>query len=136
MKKVLIVDDDPEIRSLYRLILRQEGLDVIEARSGQEALSLAQEEQPALILLDILMPDIDGYEVCRRLRANPQTASLHILMFSAVGTGTARRNGILVGADDYMSKSVGPRALVARIRSLLSGHLSSNESAAAPAASN
>lgn len=135
MKKVLIVDDDPEVRALYRLILRQEGLDVIEAESGAEALSLAQEELPALILLDIMMPEMDGYEVCRRLRANPHTANLAILMFSANGTGAARRNGMLVGANDYMSKSVGPRALVARIRALLSSHLSGNECAPFPATS-
>ena len=127
MKKVLIVDDDPEMRSLYRLVLRHEGLDVIEAESGAEALSLIQTEDLALVLLDIMMPEMDGYEVCRRLRADPQTARLPVLMFSAKGTTAARRNGILVGADDFMTKSVGPRALVARIRSLLSDSLGSND---------
>jgi DNA-binding response OmpR family regulator len=135
MKKVLIVDDDPDMRSLYRLVLRQEGLAVIEAQSGPEALSLAKEELPALILLDIMMPDMDGYEVCRRLRADPRTAELPVLMFSAKGTGSARRNGMLVGADDFMTKAVGPRALVSRIRTLLSGPLSTGEAAAFSAVS-
>jgi DNA-binding response OmpR family regulator len=119
-KKILIVDDDPDMRSLYRLVLRQEGLEVIEAETGSEALSLAKKEPLALVLLDIMMPEMDGYEVCRRLRADPRTADLPVLMFSANGTGSARRNGMLVGANDFVTKSVGPRALVARVRSILS----------------
>lgn len=123
-QKVLIVDDDPDIRSLYRLVLLQEGLDVIEAESGQEALSKVRAEKPALVLLDIMMPEMDGYEVCRQLRANPQTAKLPVLMFSAKGMSDDRENGVLVGADDFVTKAAGPRALVARIRSLLSCSIS------------
>jgi DNA-binding response OmpR family regulator len=134
MTKVLIVDDDPDMRSLYRLVLGQEGLEVIEAATGLEALELAESEAPSLILLDIMMPEMDGYEVCRRLRANPQTAQLPVLMFSAKGTSSARRNGMLVGADDFMTKSVGPRALVNRIRALLSSSLSNSEFPPLPAA--
>jgi two-component system phosphate regulon response regulator PhoB len=132
-QKILIVDDDPDIRSLYRLVLHQEGLDVVEAESGQEALSKVQAERPALVLLDIMMPEMDGYEVCRQLRADPQTARLPVLMFSAKGTSDDRKNGMLVGADDFVTKSAGPRALVTRIRSLLSSTLSSNGAIPAPA---
>jgi DNA-binding response OmpR family regulator len=131
-KKVLIVDDDPDIRSLYRLALRQEGLHILEAGSGAEALKVAEREQPHLVLLDIMMPEMDGFEVCRRLRANPETAEMPVLMFSAKGTGSARRNGMLVGANDFMTKSVGPRALVERIRFLLSGPLTGGESVPFP----
>ena len=120
MKNILIVDDDPNIRSLYRMVLQHAGLQVTEAASGPQALSLIDQEPPALVLLDIMMPEMDGYEVCRRLRAKPQTAQLLVLMFSVRGTTADRRIGMLAGADDYMSKSVGPRALVARVRSLLS----------------
>jgi DNA-binding response OmpR family regulator len=114
------VDDDPDVRTLYRLVLHQEGLDVIEAENGKEALDIIQNDAPALVLLDIMMPDMDGYEVCRRLRADPSTAELPVLMFSAKGTGADRNTGMQVGANDFMVKSAGPRALVARIRSLLS----------------
>jgi DNA-binding response OmpR family regulator len=135
MKKVLIVDDDPDIRTLYRLVLRQEGLEVIEADSGQDALDKVQAEAPSLVLLDIMMPGIDGYEVCRRLRADPRTARLPVLMFSAKGTSADRKNGYQVGANDFIVKSAGPRALVARIRSLLSGSLSNTDGWPAPLAS-
>jgi DNA-binding response OmpR family regulator len=127
MKRILIVDDDPDVRTLYRLILHQEGLDVIEAEGGQEALDIIRNEMPALVLLDIMMPDMDGYEVCRRLRSDPKTAKLPVLMFSAKGSSSDRKDGLQVGADDFIVKSAGPRALVARIRSLLSDSLSSGD---------
>ena len=120
MKKILIVDDDADVRSLYRLVLRQEGLEVHEAQDGKDALAIAQTETLALVLLDIMMPEMDGYEVCRQLRANPDTANVPILLFSAKATATGREDGLLAGADDFVAKSVGPRALVARVRSLLS----------------
>lgn len=133
MKKVLIVDDDPDIRALYRLVLCQEGLEVIEAENGQDALAKAKSEAPALVLLDIMMPDIDGYEVCRRLRADPRTTGLPVLLFSAKGTSADRKNGFQVGANDFMVKSAGPRALVARIRLLLSDTLSNSDGMPLPA---
>jgi DNA-binding response OmpR family regulator len=119
LRKVLIVDDDPDIRSLYRLVLRQEGLEVMEAASGQEALSLVEVDIPALVLLDIMMPDMDGYEVCRRLRANAQTMEVPVLLFSANGAGRVWENVRRVGADDFVTKTAGPRAVAARIHSLL-----------------
>jgi two-component system phosphate regulon response regulator PhoB len=134
IKKVLIVDDDPDIRTLYRLVLHQEGLEVIEAESGQQALDIIQAEVPALVLLDIMMPDMDGYEVCRRLRANPQTAALPVLMFSAKGTSADRKSGLRVGANDFVVKSAGPRVLAARIRTLLGDPLAGGDSMPVPVA--
>jgi DNA-binding response OmpR family regulator len=131
-KKILIVDDDPDVRTLYRLVLHQEGLDVVEAESGQEALDIIRGNAPALVLLDIMMPDMDGYEVCRRLRADPKTAQLPVLMFSAKGTGADRNTGLRVGANDFIVKSAGPRALVARIRSLLSDPASKGDAVPVP----
>jgi two-component system cell cycle response regulator len=133
MKKILIVDDDPDVRSLYRLVLRQEGLEVYEAQDGKEALAIAQAEALDLVLLDIMMPEMDGYEVCRRLRAKPDTKDVSILLFSAKATVTGREDGLLAGADDFVPKSVGPRALVARIRSLLSPPTASADSVPIPA---
>ncbi len=135
MNKVLIVDDDPDIRTLYRLVLRQEGLEVIEAENGQEALDKIQAEAPSLVLLDIMMPGMDGYEVCRRLRSDPRTARLPVLMFSAKGTSADRKNGFKVGANGFVVKSAGPRALVTRIRSLLSDPLAGSEGLPLPLAS-
>jgi DNA-binding response OmpR family regulator len=127
--KILIVDDDPDVRSLYRLVLKQEGLEVIEAESGREALAKVRAESPALILLDIMMPEMDGYEVCRRLRADPQTARVPVLMCSAKGTSDDLKTGLRVGADDFVTKSAGPRVLVDRILSLLSDSLPTSDGA-------
>lgn len=131
-KMILIVDDDPDVRTLYRLVLHQEGLEVVEAENGQEALDIIQNNTPALVLLDVMMPDMDGYEVCRKLRADPKTARLPVLMFSAKGTGADRNTGLRVGANDFMVKSAGPRALVARIRSLLADPMSGGDAIPVP----
>jgi DNA-binding response OmpR family regulator len=117
--KVLIVDDDPEIRTFYALLLQREGWEVDEAENGYDALSKARAQPPALVLLDVMMPELDGYEVCRRLRADPQTSDLTILMISAKATVTDRRNGIMAGANDFLCKTIGPRRLVAQIRTFL-----------------
>jgi DNA-binding response OmpR family regulator len=119
LQKILIVDDDPDIRSLYRLVLRQEGLEVIEAASGQEALSLVKTDIPALVLLDIMMPGMDGYEVCRRLRTNPRTVQVPVLLFSANGAGGVQDKVKRAGADGFVAKTAGPRAVASRIHALL-----------------
>ncbi len=131
--KVLVVDDDPDVRSLYQLALSLEGLQVIEAESGQEALSKARAVDPDLIILDIMMPEMDGYEVCRRLRADPRTARVPVLMCSSKGTSDDRKNGMLVGADDFVTKSAGPRVLLDRIYSLLSDSVPGRDSSPIPA---
>jgi DNA-binding response OmpR family regulator len=135
LQKVLIVDDDPDIRSLYRLVLRQEGLEVIEAASGKDALSLVEADIPALVLLDIMMPDMDGYEVCRRLRANPRTVELPVLLFSANGAGNVQDNVKRAGADDFVTKTSGPRAVAARIHALLTDPAPNPAVTASPRAS-
>ena len=130
--KILVVDDQPINVQLLKRKLEREGMIVATSYSGREALDLVKADKPDLILLDVMMPEMDGYEVCRRLRADPQTARVPVLMFSAKGTSDDRRNGMLVGADDFVTKSVGPRALVARIRSLLSSSLSGTDSTPLP----
>lgn len=123
--KVLIVDDDPDIRTLYKLVLRREGLEVIEAESGYEALSKVRREPPALVLLDVMMPEMDGYEVCRKLRSDPETAHLPILLISGKSTVSARRDGIMAGANDLLSKTVALQTLVSSVQTLLSNPLPS-----------
>ena len=120
MNKVLIVDDDPDIRTLYGLLLRREGFEVIEAGSGQEALSKVKAETPTLVLLDVMMPGMNGYEVCQQIKSDPQTAHLPILMISGKTTVADRKNGMSVGADDFLVKTIGPRSLVSRVKDLLS----------------
>ena len=118
--KILVVEDDPDISDLLRIYFESEGYSVALAGRGEDALDMCGYELPTVIVLDIMLPDMDGYEVCRRLRADPKTAELPVLMFSAKGTGADRNTGLQVGANDFIVKSAGPRALVARVRSLLS----------------
>jgi DNA-binding response OmpR family regulator len=127
MKKVLIVDDDADVLALYGLLLRREGWGVVEAGSGPEALSKVVAETPDLVLLDVMMPEMNGYEVCRKLRREPQTAQLPILLISGKATISDRRNGMLAGANDFMNKTIGPRRLVARIRPFLDSAPSSQD---------
>ena len=124
---VLVVDDDIRVLRMLQRMLEIEGYRVLTASNGEAALNMFDEETPVLVLLDIMMPDMDGYEVCRRLRSDPGTAALPVLMFSAKGSSADRKNGFQVGANDFMVKSAGPRALVVRIRSLLSDSLSNSD---------
>jgi len=116
---VLIVDDEAEDRELLRELLDKEGYLVLEAKSGEEALRLAMEASPRLILLDVMMPGPDGYEVCRRLRAEPRTRFIPVVMVTAHGDFEHRLLGIEAGADEFLLKPVNLLELTARVRSLL-----------------
>lgn len=117
---ILIIDDDPDALALIRLMLRRRGYGVSAASSGAEALDmLASGDLPDLILLDLMMPFMDGYEVCSRLRANPRTASVPIVMLTAKSQMSSQIEGLRLGADDYVVKPVYPDELAARIRAAL-----------------
>lgn len=118
-EKILIVDDDVNALKLIGYTLHREGYEIVVAQSGQEALAKAQEEEPQLVILDIMMPRMDGYEVCRRLRAAPQTAQLPVIMLTAKGQIEDKVAGFEAGADDYLTKPVIPAELVARVKALL-----------------
>lgn len=118
-EKILVVDDDINALKLIGYTLHKEGYEIIAAQSGQEALAKAQEERPQLVILDIMMPHMDGYEVCRRLRATPQTAQLPVIMLTAKGQVEDKVAGFEAGADDYLTKPVIPAELVARVKALL-----------------
>jgi DNA-binding response OmpR family regulator len=118
-EKILIVDDDINALKLIGYTLQREGYEIIAAQNGQEALTKAQEEEPQLVVLDIMMPGMDGYEVCRRLRATPQTAQLPVIMLTAKGQVEDKVAGFEAGADDYLIKPVIPAELVARVKALL-----------------
>jgi len=113
--KVLVAEDNPGNRQLLEDILRGQGYEAIFARDGQEALTLVFQSMPDLILLDINMPGLDGFEVCSRLKADNATRQIPILMLTALGDVNSRVKGLSVGADDYIIKPYNPRELVARI---------------------
>jgi len=118
-EKILIVDDDVNALKLIGYTLHKEGYEIIAAQSGQEALVKALEEEPQLVILDVMMPRMDGYEVCRRLRATPQTAQVPVIMLTAKSQVEAKVAGFAAGADDYLTKPVIPAELVARVKALL-----------------
>jgi phosphate regulon transcriptional regulator PhoB len=117
--RVLIVEDEPDIRELVVHHLKREGYQVSAAASGEEALRQVQAAPPDLVLLDLMMPAMDGLEVCRRLRQDPATASLPIVMLTAKGDEIDRVLGLEIGADDYVVKPFSPKELLARVRAVL-----------------
>lgn len=119
-EKILIVDDDLDTLRLVGLMLQKIGYQISAASNGEQGLAKALEERPDLILLDVMMPDMDGYEVTRRLRKNPATVSIPILMFTAKTQLDDKVVGFEVGADDYLTKPTHPTELQAHIKALLS----------------
>ena len=113
---VLVVEDEASIASFVSLYLKNAGYDVHVAANGEEALSTAEATQPVLIVLDLMLPDIDGIEVCRRLR---RTSDVPILMLTARDEDVDKIIGLEVGADDYLTKPFNPRELVARVKAIL-----------------
>jgi len=117
--RVLIVEDEPDIRELVVHHLKREGYQVSAASSGEEGLRQVQAAPPDLVILDLMMPAMDGLEVCRRLRQDPATASLPIVMLTAKGDEVDRVLGLEIGADDYIVKPFSPKELLARVRAVL-----------------
>jgi phosphate regulon transcriptional regulator PhoB len=118
-RTVFLVEDEEDIRNLVRFHLEQDGYAVREAESGEEALRVVNAERPALVLLDLMLPGIDGFEVCRRLRTDPSTAPVPIIILTARSAEVDRVLGLEFGADDYVTKPFSPRELVARVRAVL-----------------
>lgn len=114
--KILIVEDEAMVADVVSRYLRRDGFQVLLAADGQAALDIAREQSPDLVLLDLMLPKIDGLEVCRRLRAGSQVP---IIVVTAKGDETDRIVGLELGADDYVSKPFSPRELVARVRAVL-----------------
>ena len=118
-EKILVIDDDVDTLRLVGLMLQRQGYQISVANSGQQGLSKAAEERPDLILLDVMMPEMDGYEVARRLRGNPLTTATPILMFTANNQLNDKVTGFESGADDYLTKPTHPSELQAHVRTLL-----------------
>jgi CheY-like chemotaxis protein len=119
-EKILIIDDDVDTLRLVGLMLQRQGYQIIAANNGEQGLAHADADSPDLILLDVMMPQMDGYEVARRLRSNPDTANIPILMFTAKAQLDDKVTGFEAGADDYLIKPTHPTELQAHVKALLS----------------
>ncbi len=117
--KILVVEDEEDLRELLRYNLDREGFDVDVAESGEKSLEQARSSGPQVILLDLMLPNMDGLEVCRRLRREPATSDTPIIMVTAKGEDADIVAGLELGADDYITKPFSPRVLIARIRAVL-----------------
>lgn len=118
-EKILIIDDDVDTLKLVGLMLQKQGYQIVAASNGPQGLAQAEAENPSLILLDVMMPEMDGYEVAKRLRANPLTANTPILMFTAKTQLDDKVSGFEAGADDYLTKPTHPTELTAHVKALL-----------------
>ena len=116
---ILIVDDEEDIQELLKFNLTKEGYEVLLAGNGEKALESARNKNPQLIVLDLMLPGIDGLNVCKKLKNEPKTASIPIVMLTAKGEESDIVTGLEIGADDYVTKPFSPKVLIARIRKLL-----------------
>lgn len=116
---ILVIDDEEDILELVRYNLAREGYNVRLASSGEQALRMIRQELPDLVLLDLMLPNIDGLEVCKRLKGDPDTAALPVVMLSAKGAEADVVAGLELGASDYITKPFSPRVLTARVRAVL-----------------
>jgi len=119
VEKILVVDDEPDAVELVKFNLKGAGYEVITAADGEEALAKARMALPDVIVLDLMLPEVDGLEVCKILRRDPKTSGIPIIMLTAKAAEIDRVLGLELGADDYVTKPFSPRELVARIRAVL-----------------
>ena len=119
LKRVLIADDEPGIRRLIRMTLESDDYEIIEATNGDEALELARRHKPALILLDVMMPRRGGFEICRDLKTDPDTASITVVMLTARAQESDQSEGRDAGADHYVMKPFSPVALMRKVDEIL-----------------
>ena len=118
VKKILIADDEPDILEIIQFNLQHEGYEVITAKNGDEAIEAAKKTQPALIILDIMMPGKNGIEVCNILRMQPAFKDTLIIFLSALSDESTEVRGLETGADDYLTKPISPKVLVSKVNSL------------------
>lgn len=119
VKRVLIADDEPNIVAALEYLLQQGGYEVLVARNGEEALAVLQEHNPDLVLLDVMMPRMSGYEICSRIRQQPEWRHIKVVMLSAKGRDAEVSKGLGLGADLYVTKPFSTRELMGKINGLL-----------------
>jgi len=121
-KRILVVDDEPYIRSLLEQVLEdftKAGVELFVAKSGPEAWDLIRSKRPDLVVLDVMLPGISGYEICQRTKSNPDLASIYIIMLTARGQAIDKQRGLDAGVDEYLTKPFDPKYLVKRVAEAL-----------------
>ena len=117
--KVLVVDDEEYIQHILNFSFGAEGYEVVTAADGEEAIKKAQDEKPDIIVLDIMMPKMDGYEACKKLKSDPKTKAIPVILLTAKGRDVDRRLGSDAGADDYVVKPFSPGRLIERVEGIM-----------------
>ena len=117
--KVLVVDDEEYIQHILNFSFGAEGYEVVTAADGEEALAKARNEKPDIIVLDIMMPKMDGYEACRKLKSDPKTKDIPVILLTAKGRDVDRKLGSEAGADDYVVKPFSPGRLIERVEGMM-----------------
>lgn len=125
-RKILVVDDEKELVKLITFHLAIAGYEALSAKNGVEALEICEKEKPALVILDIMLPRIDGWQVCRSLKQNPRTSNIPIIMLSALSELNDKLKGFDLGTDDYVTKPFSPRELIVRVKRVLARSESRN----------
>ena len=120
-KSILVVEDEPNIVLSLQFLMKKAGFEVRVARDGEEALAAVLDRAPDLILLDVMIPKRDGYDVCQTIRANPEWKNIYIIMLTAKGREVDREKGIALGANDYVTKPFSTRDLTEKVRQILDG---------------
>jgi len=118
-KRVLVIEDHEENRRIVRLLLGSAGIEMIEAVTGEEGVAKAEQERPDLILMDIQLPGLDGYEATRRIKANPELRSIPIIVVTSLALSDGEAKARAAGCDDYITKPYSPRQLLAKIKEQL-----------------
>ena len=121
MARILIVDDEPNIVLALELLMKREGYEVLTVDDGQKVFEVLKEFSPDLILLDIMMPKMDGYEVCQRIRADASLKDISIIMLTAKGREVEKEKGLALGADYYITKPFSTREVIMKVKEVLAG---------------
>ena len=116
---VLIVDDEPNIVLSLQFLMKKNGFEVRTAKDGEEAMAEISRAAPDLVLLDVMMPKIDGFSICKQIRANPEWKDMRIIMLTARGRDVEREKGLALGADDYITKPFSTKDAIARVEAVL-----------------
>ena len=118
-KKILVVDDEPYILRSLTFVLSRAGYDVCSATNGEEAVAAVRDSKPDLMFLDVMMPKMNGYEVCREIKSDPTLSDIHVIMLTAKGQEADREKGLSLGADEFITKPFSPAQVVARVKELM-----------------
>ena len=117
--KILIADDEPNITRSLSFVLSKEGFDVSTAEDGDQAMSMIRKSKPNILILDVMMPEKNGYEVCQEIKSDPSLKDIHVWILTAKGRAADRETGLAQGADEFITKPFSPMMLAARVKELL-----------------